>query len=456
MTRDAMAALASRCCRIVVLATVALSPTQWGWATRPDGAHLSLADGLVGLAMLIWVAKIILLRDWFRNWRLPWTVYGFVFAALLSIFAAEYMGLALRDTAQVIEYFMVAYLLYDDLLHRHPRFLRVVLWLALGAMAVNLLLAAWQYGTVANPIRVRGAFGSRNVFAGWLALVLPVVCGVAVHTSSWRIRAGLGLVVLAGFWLDLSAPSFYTMLVVCLLLCATRGWRLFAAAVLLATIWLAALAPRIGAFTDAQTHDSVTHAQALFRSTALYAPDGRPERRYPEWQSAVEMMLSRPWLGEGIGNYQRHVGLYTGSKPSFTGPSEPDIQNLYLVIGSTMGLPALLFFVAMLIRPALQAGAASSLVSGWQKGLCQGVAGGLAAFACTAVWHPLLVRGIGLHLVLMLVLARHLAERAQAQAQAEAPEQEDLSRRGDSRTEGAAGETDDPTSVCRPVSRRNT
>lgn len=53
--------------------------------------------------------------------------------------------------------------------------------------------------------------------------------------------------------------------------------------------------------------------------------------------------------------------------------------------------------------------AAANPQAGLRASLAQGVAASLCAFAATAVWHPLLVRGIGLPLVFLLALAYHLA-----------------------------------------------
>jgi hypothetical protein len=42
--------------------------------------------------------------------------------------------------------------------------------------------------------------------------------------------------------------------------------------------------------------------------------------------------------------------------------------------------------------------------------LIHGTIGSLAAFAFTAIWHPLLVRGIGLPFVVLLVFTRYLVQ----------------------------------------------
>jgi hypothetical protein len=123
------------------------------------------------------------------------------------------------------------------------------------------------------------------------------------------------------------------------------------------------------------------------------------------------MTLTHPWTGVGLGNYQKHIGQYYAQVPRRTGPAEPDTQNLYLVLASSLGLPGLLAFLAVLAYAASAAlrGAAGAAPEDrrWQA---WGVAGALGAFAITAVWHPLLVRGIGLPLVFLLALARSVGQ----------------------------------------------
>ena len=412
MKREKLAEWAGIACRWAVLATIVVAPTQWDISRQ--GGHITLVDPLVLIAAACWLVRMLALGGWWRMpWPLPWQVAAFVLPAILSIFMAEREGTgdALREAVKVVEYFVVGYILYDDLLRRHPRRLRTVLYLMLGVMVVIVLVALGQFIFCNDPIRgVCGTFHSRNVLGGWLAMMLPIIFGVALYTTDPSLRAGLLLLVLCGLLVILSAAALGAVLGVMILIAATRGWRTFAIAVLAATCWVAVVTEHVGGFRDPDTKARVTTQQVLFGSVALYTPDGQPERRYPQWQSAVEMMLTHPWLGEGIGNYQRRVEQYTGTKPMPTGPSEPDIQNLYLVIGATMGLPALFGFLALLLMPAFLAGTAASRHAHWRKGFVYGVAGGIAAFAITAIWHPLLVRGIGLHLVLLLVVARLLAE----------------------------------------------
>lgn len=418
--RELLAEWAAILCRWAVLATIVVSSTQWD-ILPAHGAHISLVDPLILFAALCWFVRVLARGEWLRmSWPLPWQVAAFVLPAVLSLFMVvhEGAGEALREIVKVFEYFVVGYILYDDLLRSHPHRLRTVLYLVLGVTVIIVLLALGQLLICrGDPVHgVCGTFQSRNVLGGWLAMMLPVVFGVALYATDPYVRAGLWLLVFGGLLVMLSAAALGSVLVVMILIAATRGWRSFAMAVLAATFWVSVVTTHIGRFNMTDGPQRQTSQQVLFQSVAFYK-DGQPERRYPQWQSAVEMILTHPWLGVGIGNYQRCVEQYTGTKPLPTGPSEPDIQNLYLVIGSTMGLPALFGFLAMLLIPAFQIGTAAHRHASWRRGLLYGLAGGVAAFAFTALWHPLLVRGIGLQLVLLLVVMRLLWEWSRDRSQ---------------------------------------
>ena len=424
MKRAQLAEWSAIGCRWAVLATIVVAPIQWD-IFQAWGGHLTLVDPLILLAAVCWLVRVLAAGEWGRVTRaLPWQVTVFVLPAVLSIFMvkSEGIGDALRETACLVEYFVLGYLLYDDLLRQQPRRLRTVAYLVLGVMVAMVSLAMVQFFTQGDPVHhVAGTFSSRNLLGGWLAMLLPVVFGVALYASNLWLRAGLVLLVLCGLLVNLAAASLGAVLVVMLLIAATRGWRTFVLTALAATCWIALVTGHVGRFPDPEHPDAEAHQtsqQVLFRSVSFYSPEGQPDPRYGQWQSALEMMLTHPWLGVGIGNYQRR--LEPAPRPSPTRPSASAMQNLYLEIGSTLGLPALFGFLAVLLVPAGLAGAAAPRHAGWRKGFVYGVAGGIAALAITAIWHPMSMRGIGLHLVLLLVVARLLAEWSVDQSPSEA------------------------------------
>lgn len=408
--------------RTGVLVTLCVAPTQGSLEVRPK-LFLSPADLTLAFTAGVWFLDVLVCRDWRRLLRLPpWPHLLFVGCAAASAVVAADRGAALKDLVQFTEYFIVGAMVFEAFL-REGGGLRVrqALMVLGGMTAVALGFAAVQYvspgghrsiglfadgktldiivnvlGGRESPLLVGGTFGNRNVLGGFLALALPLCfAGLAGRdVRAWvRVLCGAGLA--AGLAVNLSGASYFAVAGVILCMAAVRGARWFVPAAAALLLWQAAVLPRLPRVNDL----------AHFQSVALYGETGAAERRYPAWQAAYGMVLTNPWLGVGLGNYQKHVGQYYDVVPRETGPSEPDIQNLYLVLAASCGLPGLFAFLAVLAH-----GVASAVRSAGRSPVAWGVAGSLCAFAATAVWHPLLVRGIGLPFVFLLVLARYLGQ----------------------------------------------
>jgi O-antigen ligase len=385
--------------RAGVLVTLCIAPTQWALEVRPK-FYLSPADLTLALTAGVWLLDILVTRDWRRLLALPpWPNVLFVALCAAAAAAAPFKALALKDLVQYAEYFLVAHLLFASYLKSGPHATRHAL-AALGAATVlTITLAALHYAdATVSALHVRGTFGNRNVLGGYLALALPLLFGVALSTRvAWPLRLALAGLVATGLCVTLSGAAYFAIAGAIVCLAAARGPRVFMPVALALVAWQAFVLPRLPREND------LVH----FQSLALYGESGTVERRYPDWQAAYSMALTHPWLGVGLGNYQKHVGQYYDNVPRQTGPSEPDIQNLYLVLAASAGFPALLAFLAML-SAAARAARAAHATGALESALARAAAGALAAFAFAAVWHPLLVRGIGLPLVFVLALAYHL------------------------------------------------
>lgn len=404
MTETRELTVLQRLFRLGVLVTLCVAPTQWAFELRPK-FYLSPADLTLAFTAFVWLLDQFVTRNWKQLFRLPpWPSLLFVALAAGSAAAAPFKALALKDLVQLAEYFLIGHLLFAAYLRSHPQAFRNALW-ALGAAAgVSLALAAVQYADADTlSLNVRGSFGNRNVLGGFLALALPLVFGTALGVRPLWGKLLLALLLAAGLAVTLSGAAYLAVAAVIVCMAATRGPLLFIPIVTLLLAWQAFVMPRLPREND------IVH----FQSVALYSSSGAVERRYPDWQAAYSMVLTHPWLGVGLGNYQKHVGQYYDNIPRQTGPSEPDIQNLYLVLAASAGLPALLAFIALLTcagQASCRAAKTAVLPRSFRTSLAQGITGSLCAFAITAIWHPLLVRGIGLPLVFLVALAYHLTE----------------------------------------------
>ena len=382
----------------LMVLVLALAPTQWS-LHLVGGLRLTPGD------LLLLVAVPAGLLAGARPWRLPATHLLFLGLTALSVGWAADRGAAVKEWVQLALYFGAGTMLAEAAWRQFGRRgLAWAVWIFLGTGAVIVGLAMVQYwlAPVDDPLAVRGSFGNRNVLGGYLALLLPAAFGLLLDARRVRERLLLGLLVLAGLFDCLSGPAWLAIALALMALATLRGpaWFVGTGLVLLAVFTL--LLPRMPRGNDYEA----------FTSMALYDEAGQPARRYPEWQAAAVMALERPWTGQGLGGYQKQIGMFYGVVPNATGPAEPDIQNLYLVLAATAGLPACFAFLAMLLEAGAAAcrgrRAASSAADAPARfpGLEPGLAAGLAAFALTALWHPLLVRGIGLPLALLLAATR--------------------------------------------------
>ena len=404
MTGTRLHTVLQRLFSVGVLLTLCIAPTQWALELRPK-FYLSPADLTLAFTAGVWLLDIFITREWRRLLPLPpWPSLLFVALAGASALTAPDKLAALKDLIQFAEYFLLAHLLFATFLRGTPRATRQAL-LALAAVTALILGVALvhYFSPAVALLKVRGTFGNRNVLGGYLALAMPLLFGAALGVRPLWCKLLLAVLLLAGLTVNLSGAAYFAVVGVIACMAAARGPKLFIPVVALLLAWQAFVLPRLPRENDL----------AHFQSVALYNGSGNVERRYPDWQAAYSMALTHPWLGVGLGNYQKHVGQYYDNIPRQTGPSESDIQNLYFVLAASAGLPALLAFLALLTcaaQAARRAAGNAYLPRSLSASLAQGVAGSIFAFAVTAVWHPLLVRGIGLPLVFLFALAYHLAE----------------------------------------------
>ncbi|MCL1888441.1 MAG: O-antigen ligase family protein [Kiritimatiellaeota bacterium] len=351
----------------------------------------------------------------FKDLRRYWPMGLYVLWTLVSACFAQQRGLALVKVFQTLEYYVVALVLLHDLfsgtqeekssaISHQPSALPLQrgAWIVLAVFAVFVTAAATQYWGGADTFGVRGVFKHRNVFAGLVALLAPACFGVMCESRNWPLKIALGILTALALVVTLSGAAYVAALLAIAGIAAVRGARCLIITCAAITLWQ-------GVALDWMEEKGWLRNNVAehLESVALYEDDGQPAPRYPEWQAAAWVATDHPLAGVGPGHYQRTIGPYFGVIPRSArdkNESDVEIQNQYLVLAATLGWPGLLAFLAMLATGVAAATrAAARLGRGdWRRGLASGMAGGLLAFAAVLVWHPLLIRGIGLVFVAML------------------------------------------------------
>jgi hypothetical protein len=355
---------------VLLLVALALSPSQVAFAMH--GFRVTPADLALGAALFLW---LVVLRGQTPGKRFlpPWSCWALVgVAALAMLGRGPYSPSAqepyawtagIGETAQFAEYFLVAYALFANFLQGERR--RGGLIVLLAATGVAFAYAGSQ--ALAGE-EIRGLFGSRTAFAGFAALMVPIMVGVTARSRRWATRAlltvaaGIGLWVLC--WPEATWGALAAMGAGLIAVSAGRNWRRATGMIVL----------------------GVLTGYCLAR--AFLPGAGGPSQQFLEWQAALNLLNENFLWGVGPGAYQAHIGRYYYFMPNL-GKLLPDTQNGYLVIATTMGFVGLVALVAVLWHFA---GRLRRPGTAWRRAL----AGALVSFVVLSLFTMPLVRGTGL------------------------------------------------------------
>ncbi len=391
----AIAALTNNLLKWGVLAIVILGPLQVGIEVAPK-IHLSLVDPVIWSLFALWLYDCVT-RRCVKRFRVEPALGLFLVLVAVATIRIPPKLRSIKEAVQMFEYFGAAWLMVRS----HTRSWREMrnLLVAISAIASGVLaVALWQYfADTEAAFLVRGTFANRNALGGYLGMVVPLLFSVALHAPSaaWRIWAAV--IVAAGIVVLLSGGAALAITAGCLAVAAAKGrWHL-----VVTTVCVGLLAIGILPYLPRD------NARVLYESIRFCDDEGNISQRYIEWQAAGTMIAEFPWRGVGPDLYQENIGSYYGTLPNPPcETSEHDSQNLYLVIGSSMGIPALLAFISILTG-GMTSGfiRAANCRMPWACAAYWGVVGSLISFAVASIWSPLLVRGVGILLAVLLALA---------------------------------------------------
>lgn len=398
----------------LTVALVLIAPTQYSYAMHPkDGPFVLYADLYAAALFGLWLLVTLLGRRWHAIIRPPGAIWAVIAVAALSALGATSMRSAAVEIAQLGLYFIAVYALFADVLRGQHRIVVAAKALAI-ATTVVVFVALYQYFTTADAMQVRGTFGNRNVYGAYLVMVLPLLFGIAIWTRDSLHRAWFLFVVALGALTMLAGIQFWCLALILLVLCALKSLRAVGyyllGTVLLVTIivmWL----PRDRSAIFTEVADPVER-RAAFKEVEGFAPDVLIQKRWLEWRAALLMLADNPPLGVGVGNYQLHIGesTYWGYVPNAR-KIEPDTNNLYLVIASSMGLIGLVAFMAWLGHFwRLAETNWRRARDDWSMGVSWGLLGATYGILLVNLFSSLFVRGTSLvwALIFAMIASVHL------------------------------------------------
>jgi len=400
------------------LVLIAIAPSQLAYAFHPRyGPFVTPADVLAALLGLGWLIDALLRRRLGQLRWLPLPAIALVVVAALSIGQAADLKAAVVETAQLGLYLLVAFILFFDVLRDRSRLLGGFHVLA-GVTTVIVLWGAYEYLTAHDPMAVKASFGNRNVYSAYLAMVLPVMLGVGLNLRGIGRQVWLVGAVMLGVITMLSGPIIWVTLV-CLLAVGAMRSKSAAAITFVLVVAFTALMPVV--FVRNYDAAVVELSQPYVEGRSFDTGEGEVpvvEKRWLEWGPALRMMADGGnfVLGVGAGNYQANIGQYYENLPAEKDQKiEADTNNLYLVIGGSLGFAGLVCLAAWLahfwrLASVLWLRAEDE----WGRGLAIGLVPAMGAIIATNFFTSLLVRGSALVLILLLAMIEGIARRGLA------------------------------------------
>ena len=270
-----------------------------------------------------------------------------------------------------------------DIAARHPgRRVRVFAMMVTGATAaaalnvLRLITAALTREDAARSlwallvhVRVDTQFGDRNAAGSYFAMMLFIALAFVARKQLFYIAAVVMLA--AGLWIAGSRSAMVATAIVTAVagLLAVRRRPRHNAVVAIALVALAASCIAAWLWYPAARNDPVMYSITT---------------RLALWKGAVDMMLDHPLFGVGLGRFYPLSHDYAGEVLDRVWRARENAHNYFVQILAELGIPGLLFFVALLVGSLRTAWADREASPLWTAGL--------VAFLLTCLTgHPFLV-----------------------------------------------------------------
>jgi putative inorganic carbon (hco3(-)) transporter len=371
-----VALYASRNPRLFMLVGAALTSVfglsiNFGQRVHMGGAP-SIGIDLVDLFLL--PLLIFLIRDRVvglrRGYVLSTAAYwwmGLILLGLFNVLLGPFRGFATYEVVRMLKSLLIFFVIVNECV-RERQIRHVAVALACG-LALNVVVAVLQYvlrrdlglqalGEAAaeavkganygvyldrsDVYRVSALVGHPNLYAAYLAMLLPLFTGLIFAARSLRERIALGVLTVAG-----TATLVLTL--------SRTGWAAYAASMLCLMLFLyfqPGLRERWNLLKWAITGVMIVAGVALsgpiiLRFTA--SDSGALDFRY-EWLGiAWQMIQDKPLLGWGLNSFSYQLEPYspysTSRMVETFGPVWPVVHNIYALVWSEQGTIGLVLFL---------------------------------------------------------------------------------------------------------------
>jgi hypothetical protein len=356
--------------------------------------NFSLADIAMGIILLLWLLKLLIYKGWKQVKLPPLPILIFAAIGILSFVNAFSISEWAKELLQLIEYFILFYLL---LLNNWQTIKIETIKTFLFISTSVILFVAFVQGIIldSEPYFIRSFFLNHNILGTYLCITIPLIYVDFVFSKNLFHKLWMGILLLLSIVTISSGNVILALAIALSIISYHYGKKLFLRYVSV----LAALSVLYIVFMPAKNKNAIMNfasiyeqgsvSQNYYRRLSLLnniplkefynkpLDDGKYilvtgnelgittvhkligkgaykemegtkqiKNNYLEMQAALNLMSDSPLLGVGLGNYQNYIGTCFKGFPKVN-TAEPNQNNTYLIIGSTMGILGLsaLFYI---------------------------------------------------------------------------------------------------------------
>ncbi|HEV3141373.1 MAG TPA: O-antigen ligase family protein, partial [Vicinamibacterales bacterium] len=295
---------------------------------------IAIAQFLLGIAVLCWLALIVVRRERFEAPAFFWPLLAYAGATLVSAAFSPNPRVSIVDSKQLVLFVLVP-LTYRFVGSRGSTLATVIITCA----AISAAFGIFQYGIFHYDWlgqRPRGFLGHYMTFSGMLMIAIAMAVARLLFSKSGRTWAALVMPALAfAVALTFTRSAEVGVCAAVALLFALRDYRLFAVLPVVAAVFFA-LAP--------------STVQQRFVSM-FDAKDPNRIDRIAMLHIGERMIAAHPLTGVGPNMVEPEYAAYRG--PDAINKINPHLHNNPLQIAAERGLPALalwLWFIVAVTR----------------------------------------------------------------------------------------------------------
>lgn len=442
-----------------ILATLIVFPFSINIAlTSPEdighpliAVNLSLADIFIGVLIILWSIKVLIYKEW-KTIKLPPVLFMFfVGVGILSFVNAFSISQWAKEVLQIIEYFILFYiLLINNLKTTKIHFIKNAL---LVSTSIIVIIALIQYLVLKGDLYfVRGLFENRNVLGTFFCISLPFFYVELIFSKNILRKIWMFITIIISIVVTTSgsaiASVFISLFVVSWLL-SKKALIKYCLSIIFIGIFCVLILPEkniesiknsISIYEKGnisenyyrrlailENRDKITLFRKEFKENFIYVftanyldvklPDIQKgnkykemnsqkniKNRYLEMQASLNMLSKNTLFGVGMGNFQSNIGVYYNEIPKIN-TAEPNQNNGYLVTASTMGIFGLTVFIWIIFSLIKNNYSNFRTAKSENRGIYLSLLGSLVACAVENFFSVLLTSAIILPFIFLLFLS---------------------------------------------------